>query len=237
MNYNGSTGVLATKILCYHYDEPLDFDLHERLFSLVDDRKREMLEKYRLLDDSHRSLIADVLLRSLIAEKLKCSLDSVLFRYGGNGKPLLAEGCGIYVNASHSRDWVVAAIGDSDLGIDIERIGNVELCVAERFFSDRELVAIRIGDGDFALRTMCATWALKESYAKLLGLGLKLDLRSFTATIESGKIAVSKDLDKYTFWLFEVAQEYCLALCKRKRQTQDIRFEYVDVDFLRRLIL
>ena len=87
---------------------------------------------------------------------------------------------GMHYNISHSGDWVVMALSDKAVGIDVERVRSPQYRIAERFFSPTELAALNRLEGDEKARYFFDLWTLKESYLKLLGKGLTQSLGSFT---------------------------------------------------------
>ena len=86
--------------------------------------------------------------------------------YTEKGKPVYSNS-DIHFNLSHAGDYVVCAVSDRAVGIDIERIRKNAIKVAERFFTQEECDWI----ADDNLR-FCRVWTLKEAYAKLTGEGI-----------------------------------------------------------------
>lgn len=86
--------------------------------------------------------------------------------YTGNGKPVYSNS-DIHFNLSHAGDYVVCAVSDRAVGIDIERLRRNAIKVAKRFFTQAECDWI----GDDNLR-FSRLWTLKEAYAKLTGEGI-----------------------------------------------------------------
>ena len=81
------------------------------------------------------------------------------------GKPYLKD-CNKYISISHSDEYVVVAIGDSNIGVDIQRI-----CYREKIlslFADNELVE--------SATLFTRLWTIKESYGKYLGCGLTKEI-------------------------------------------------------------
>ena len=85
-----------------------------------------------------------------------------------NGKPR-AEG--VYFSLSHSGNYAVCAVGESDLGVDIEQPRKNVLPTAKRFFTAEEYE--KIAASDFPEEEFCALWVLKEACIKCSGAGLR----------------------------------------------------------------
>lgn len=111
---------------------------------------------------------------------------------GPHGKPYVQADIPVFFNLSHSGDYVVCAIGDEEVGIDIERRGKVRMGVARRFFHPEEVGALEAAPLERRTELFFDYWAVKESYLKYTGEGLAASLSackvSFagTITIEKG---------------------------------------------------
>jgi 4'-phosphopantetheinyl transferase len=84
-----------------------------------------------------------------------------------NGKPRLAQACGVSFSVSHSGDRVAVAIAwGAEVGVDVEEIGPVDHDVADRVLCPAER---RPGGAGFHL-----AWARKEALLKATGYGLSV---------------------------------------------------------------
>lgn len=110
---------------------------------------------------SARQLAAEML-----ADVVGSAPENIPFRRGENGKPLTS--LPLYFNCSHSGDFVVCAVGERELGVDLERIRPVRprleraLTAAERQWL-ASLPQPERDEGFFRL------WTLKESWIKCRG--------------------------------------------------------------------
>lgn len=66
-------------------------------------------------------------------------IDQIVFQTEGNGKPVVRHIPSFHFNLSHSGDWVVCAIDDAPVGIDIEEIKPIDLAIAKRFFQQMSM--------------------------------------------------------------------------------------------------
>ncbi|MDG3044571.1 hypothetical protein OE903_14005 [Bacillus sp. B6(2022)] len=84
--------------------------------------------------DARRTLLGEVLIRHIIHEMYALPMEQIIFETEGNGKPVVRQIPSFHFNLSHSGDWVVGAVDDAPVGIDIEEIKPIDLAIAERFF-------------------------------------------------------------------------------------------------------
>ncbi len=80
-----------------------------------------------------------------------------------------------YFNISHSGDFVVLAQAETEVGVDIEKINDRHLNVAERVFTERELSWMN----ESPVERFFILWTQKEAVMKAVGKGLSLAPESF----------------------------------------------------------
>lgn len=98
---------------------------------------------------------------------------------GEHGKPYVSGRTGVYFNISHSGDYVVCVLSDSEVGVDIEKIGVARMNVARRFFHPLEVCRLESLEGECRSDLFFNYWAVKESFLKYTGSGLSCPLSSF----------------------------------------------------------
>ncbi len=149
--------------------------------SMLDEVKRARVEKIRQRKDKMRTVFADRLARQLLSEVLKIAPERLAFSYTSLGKPLLKDGS-YHFNISHSEHIVAVCVDDGPIGIDIEKIRDIDPKVAPRFFSPAELIYLfghepkdidleRPLTPDARLRFF-EIWTAKEAYLKRTGDGM-----------------------------------------------------------------
>lgn len=80
-----------------------------------------------------------MLVRQVIHDMYDLPFDQIVFETEGNGKPVVRHIPSFHFNLSHSGDWVVCAIDDAPVGIDIEEIKPIDLAIAKRFFQQMSM--------------------------------------------------------------------------------------------------
>ncbi|GKX65193.1 4'-phosphopantetheinyl transferase family protein [Inconstantimicrobium mannanitabidum] len=196
-----------------------------KLCSKIDKSKKLKIYKYINEKDRIRALIGEVLIRNIINKKLNLDNGCIEFEHNKYGKPHLKGHPYFNFNISHSEEYIVCAIDDKPIGIDIEAIKPVEYeNIAKSFFSTSEYNYIHTAHGCIQLSRFYEVWTLKESYIKCCGEGLSIPLNSFCISIREN-ISVNSGNDRciYTFRRFNIESGYKMAVCSLNEEiTNDI---------------
>jgi len=120
-----------------------------------------------------------------------------------DGKPVTDKG--IHFNLSHADELVVVAVSKHHcLGVDIEPLDQ-KLAIEdiEAVLTKEEKEEIIKVAPSFRSKELIRLWTLKESYLKLLGLGLKLDPHNIQVRLEPPGIVCDRGrrIDKHVFSL------------------------------------
>lgn len=207
-----------------------------KLLCLVSEEKKERIQRFHRYKDSQMCLLADVLIRKIIIDKCNIENKYISVIKGVNGKPELAKpNNDIKFNYSHSGDWIVCAVSEEAVGIDVEQMKDIDMEISESFFSNIEYGDIMKLSGDKQLEYFYDLWTLKESYIKWDGRGLSIPLHDFSFRIKEDK-TIEFQSEKYEsncyFKQYLIDDEYKLSVC-----TSESEFCYkVDVLKLDELI-
>ena len=143
--------------------------------------------------------------------------DAILFSVDENQKPYLRNDKNFHFNCAHSGQWVVCAVDDAPVGIDIERVKSVDFDIAKRFFSDEEYNTLMNVHKSERTAHFFRFWTLKESYLKAIGKGLRQSLGSFTIRyLEKNNIQLILNNEKVKnifFKIYEIDSQYALSVC------------------------
>ena len=169
----------------YKYDiRDLNSDEYNRWYSLMSKEKQQRVDRFRLEDDKKRTVVGEMLARKAISEWCNVPAETIQFDKNEYGKPF-AVGLAVEFNISHSGDYVVCAVDDKPVGIDVEKIRPIDLSVAKYFCTSEELVYL-FGhfpcDNEFCYTTdeivlvrFFELWTKKEACAKCIGKGIVSD--------------------------------------------------------------
>lgn len=209
-----------------------DFEENEyrRFHNMVTDWKRERFDRYKHVEDYRRSLLGDVLSRSLL-EKMTgidaCELDICI---DDMGKPYVANAENAYFNVSHSGDCVACIVSDKPCGIDIETMDKDNLDIAKRFFAKSEYEYISDCPKEEIKRRFYEIWTAKEAYLKYDGKGLGIDLGSFEVVKnENGFSVLINRMEKQTVTVRDIGGGYMLSLLCEDEGEISVETEYGDL--------
>ncbi|MDM5296921.1 4'-phosphopantetheinyl transferase superfamily protein [Bacillus pumilus] len=191
----------------------------EQLKPFVSLEKRAAAERFRFLIDARRTLLGEVLIRQLIHEMYGVPIDQIVFETEGNGKPVVQQIPSFHFNLSHSGDWVVCAVDDAPVGIDIEEIKPIDLAIAKRFFSADEYQDLLSQPAQRQEAYFFHLWSMKESFIKLTGKGLSYGLSSFTARLSAdGQASLTLPDHEAPCYVqtYSLDPAYQMATCTRK---------------------
>lgn len=160
-------------------------DLLESLSGVLSEFERERAARFAFDRLRQSYAISHGAARMVLSSYVGVEPQALEFLTGEHGKPSLhpRHDSDIGFNLSHSgTKCLVAVTRGREVGVDVERMRPLDdwLEIARRFFSDAEtsqllrLTETLRRDGFFA------TWSRKEAYIKAIGMGLALELGSFT---------------------------------------------------------
>jgi 4'-phosphopantetheinyl transferase len=159
-------------------------------------------ERFRFPIDRTRSIVARGLLRAIIARYLDREPATIAFQYSPTGKPSLrdtTESGDFHFNVSHADGVALYAISRGRaVGVDIERV-RADMAnerIAARFFSPREVAALRNLRPDLQSEAFFTCWTRKEAYVKARGVGITAGLDQFDVSLapdEPAAILANRD--------------------------------------------
>lgn len=193
----------------------------EDLLSYVGKYRRNKISRYKNEQDRKRSLLAEFLIKKAIVEKM--GLRDVTISRNKYGKPYLQGVKDFHFNISHSGHYVVIAVSEEKVGIDIEKKDKVDYRIAERFFSNKEAREILAGsEEDERIDAFYRIWTLKESYVKTIGKGLTIPFSSFEFTF-GNKIEIEDPEQRGIFHFFNTSiNDYSLSVCYAEQDFNNI---------------
>ena len=149
-------------------------------------------ERYVFAGVKNRFINSRAVLRVLLGKYTCNHPKEIIFKYGKNGKPYLAqqyepgEAKHLSFNLSHSFDWAIIALTlNRQIGVDLEKIRRIEDMnnIAKQYFSNLEFQKYMILKHQARLRAFFDCWTRKEAYLKAIGNGFSFSFKDFTVSL------------------------------------------------------
>lgn len=140
-----------------------------------------------------------------------------------NGKPYI-EKSNLHFNLSHSGNYALCVCGDEKVGCDLEKIKACNLKVAQRFFCEKEFIALQKNEASpFAFTKM---WTLKESALKFSGNGISggLDSYDFSEYYEEDEFV----MNNLHFFSFD-KDGYSVSICSDGNKISQLEVSVDDI--------
>lgn len=195
--------------------------MFRHFFCGLSEQRQQKVEEQRITAGKLCALGAGVLLDYGLRTLYGLREREAVFSYGAQGKPYLSEQPYIHFNLSHSGDYALAAFAPVELGCDIQKTGQraKSAQIAARFFSQEEQRALASGMDFYRI------WARKESYLKLNGEGMALDMRSFS--VVEGEMDLP---DGRCYFEDYALPDYRLAVCYANAELLPVLWTEIDFE-------
>lgn len=171
--------------------------------------KKDKINKYKNDEAKTRSIVGEIMLKELLSKRniLYNSLDYYINEYG---KPYLKNN-NLYFNISHSFDYVITAISDKEIGIDIEKVRKTPLNIINHIATEKEKEYILSSENNIEERIF-KIYTLKEAYFKMLGTNLN-HILEVEFRIKNNKVYCSDKNVKAGF--IDDIDGYIIAYCEK----------------------
>lgn len=212
-------------VIYYLGIQEINDEMYHTFLQSVSESRREKAKRFYFIEDSFRSVCAEMLLR--YAYHLNVGKkESFKIIYNEYGKPYVEGDDSFFFNVSHSGDWVVLAYHQAEIGVDVEKIQKRIVGIEEACFCQEELEYIHEEGGIKKEDRIIEIWTLKESYVKYIGTGLSTDMKSFCVHVNTGVVEDVKSglKSKARVKSWKLDDDYYLALCY---QEADIEMEKI----------
>ncbi|OPZ94641.1 MAG: 4'-phosphopantetheinyl transferase sfp [Firmicutes bacterium ADurb.Bin419] len=218
------------KIYTVKINDKVEKNIFDELLSFLTDEEQKKILRFRRYEDALRGLTSNILLRFIIVSLCKKKNNSIQLYKNEYGKPYIKDIDNFHFNLSHSGDWIVCAVDSATIGIDIEKIHDVDLNLSARFFSKEEHLYLLSLDDIKRREAFFDFWTLKESYIKADGRGLSLPLNSFSFKLEGNSIffTTANELKDCYFKQYNIDKAYKMSVCS---MNSDFPEDLTDISF------
>lgn len=145
--------------------------------------ERDRAGRFRFERDRTRFVAAHSGMRMVLSSYLRCQPQQVDLVQDGRSKPLLrpsTDPAPLRFNLSHSGDWALLAVGQREIGVDIEQVRLISDLehLAASVLAPSELAVLTTSPERDRLECFFRIWTRKEAAVKAIGAGLAAELRS-----------------------------------------------------------
>lgn len=167
---------------CIKTEKFLDSALASATLDSMSDSRKERYLKIKPAHSKAECLAGSYLLNHALKE-FDLTEKAITIDIHSNGKPFIKELPDFFYNISHSGEYAVLAAGNSEVGIDIQKVSTTHnFNIAKRFFTESEYHYLKSLDHEKSISEFFRLWSIKEAYLKFTGEGLSGDLSSFSVT-------------------------------------------------------
>lgn len=187
-------------------------DRWRELLPVLPAQRRKQAESCRFEADQRRIAGAGWLLRYALE---RAGVPAAQQRFVENqwGKPGLADREDLCFNLSHSGNWVVCAVSDHPVGVDVE-LPRCSIDLARRHFRRSEVDRLEQLPWQTQKDELNRLWTAKEAFSKALGRGLTVKMDSFAVLLLPEEAKLEQDLSELPYVLHEYVLHPCrLCLC------------------------
>ena len=149
-----------------------------------------------------RRLLGEALVRFALKKYWNLTSEDYRIDRGEKGKPFIVGVENVFFNISHSGDYVVCAVSDREIGIDIEKRAKARMEVAGRFFHGEEVAQLKMLEEYKQDQLFFNYWSVKESFLKYIGTGLTRPLNSFNVSFSGGDVSLFEGENKLPLYVY-----------------------------------
>lgn len=188
-------------------DVELAFRHQKILLSKVNESQKEKALKYKNEIDQIRSLASSYLVNSLSNEPLL---------FNDMGKPFFENGP--YFNISHSGKYIVMAVSNKEVGVDIEENVEKNMSSLIRIFNEAEAKMIKEHADFYYL------WCAKESLIKCIGSSISHVKEIPSLPLNGLKTYKGNDYQSKTF----VYEKHIVSITRESKEEFEIKMEKIN---------
>lgn len=192
--------------------------------------------KFRFSKDRNRFIICRAVLKCILSEIVTLNTNQINFAYNKNNKPFLASHSSMYFNLSHSHDYALIGIANSEIGVDIEYIDKnfVFNDILTNIFNTQEIYKVNKSVN----KHLCfyKLWTRKEAYVKHIGIGVddsikKLNVIEGMHPVKPAFISNKTNIDIISF---NVNKSYIasIALNEKQKVSNTIKLHEISPNYI-----
>lgn len=163
---------------------------YKSIYESINNFKKKDIDKLPSNDDKKRSILGIKLLMNLLSEK-SINYNDLKFTKNKDGKPIITN-YSFFYSTSHSDEYVICAISDKEIGIDIQSIQGINFKIMNSFFNEDEKLYSNNNENYTKILS------LKEAYGKCYGFGIN-HIKKVKFSIKEKNIIINDKSVTYKF--------------------------------------
>ena len=187
----------------------IDLGFSHRRFLLknINEKQKEKALRFKNEKDQIRSMISSYLINSLSKEELL---------FNEMGKPFYENGP--FFNVSHSGKFVIMAVSDKEIGVDIEENNEQDMSSLIKIFNEAEVKLLKEHADFYYL------WCAKESLIKCMGSSINKIKEVPSLPLNGLKTFKGKDYQCQTF----IYEKHIVSITREGNEEFTIKIENVN---------
>ena len=156
------------KLFLVKINDTFDSELYDALSCFVTPNKEQELDNTKSDIVKKLRLYAEILTRIAICQDLNVENKDIEFERTCYGKPYLLNDQDYHFSVSHTRNMIAVAVSNKSVGVDVEKVREVDLRIAKRFYTPQERNHLA-SSLDVKYERFFEIWTKKEAYIKYIG--------------------------------------------------------------------
>jgi len=186
--------------------------IHYVLFYLfIKKDKKLKIKKMIIKESKYRSILGEYLLIIGLKKVFNIKYKDIEIKINEFGKPFIKNN-NIHYNISHSSDYVICGFNEKSIGVDIEKIKNININDINQFATGLEKKYILENNASIFERAF-EIYTLKEAYIKMRGTNL-FDIKNIEFVIDGENIICNDE--NVNLKLIKDIENYIIAICMEK---------------------
>ena len=168
-----------------------DIFYNEQILLTIRKDKRNHINNIKNINAQKRAITGELLLIKGLKDFYKINYKNIIIKTNMYGKPYISNKKyqNIYFNISHSHDFAICAFSNKKIGVDIEKIREVNIQIINTIATNKEKEYI-LSNKKLIYERLFTIFTLKEAYFKKIGSNLN-NLKSVEFNINNNSITCS----------------------------------------------
>lgn len=180
--------------------------------------EQDKFYRYKNISAQYQYLTAHYYLRQILSKKLGEKPNQIKIGTHESGKPFLLTHPTLKFNISHTKNMVLAAFSEFQVGVDVEQEERSSdmLQILKHFFSEKEVESFLLQPEKDRNKAFYTGWTRKEAILKATGEGLSALKTNEVSFAPNAKNAIISDSSENKIMLadFTPAAGYCGCVVK-----------------------